>query len=411
MNYKSITGLKIYKMIVDKIEGIDIDYPSDFIISELLYNNNIMNEETTNLIIKKRNNDKIELIDCTIRDGGYLHNWVYTFEQVTDCYISVSDAGYDYFEIGFKADKSIAKNKGRWYYSLEEDVKIVKNSYNNGSKIAVLIKPGDININDIPNREYSSIDLYRVLINRSNSNMDIDYSFYSIESVENACQLAQQLIIKGYEVIINIGCFDNITETEIKFMCKNISKVNKLKAVYLADTYGSGNIKNISIQLHKFYSEFNKYNFNIPFGFHCHNNNEDALSKTTTAIFHGCTMIDSCIGGLGRGAGNLKSEQLMSYLYKDNLEYIKKITPLIFYYDKHILSKNEYQQNNKINSHPYYMISGVLSLHPDYIDEILYMDTNVETDIDLIVKLYKYINSNNNRNYNKCLISKLQLIM
>lgn len=84
-------------------------------------------------------------------------------------------------------------------------------------------------------------------------------------------------------------------------------------------------------------------------------------------IYHGSTMIDR----LGRGAGNLKSEQLISYLYNNNSEYIEKITPLILYFNKHILSKKEYCDNPYIQSHPYYMISSVLSLHPNYIAEIL----------------------------------------
>jgi len=407
IKYKSITGVKIYKYDIDKIEGIDIDYPGDFIISELLYNHNIVNEETADLIIKKRDNDKIELLDCTIRDGGYLHNWEYSFEQVIDCYKSVSDTGYDYFEIGFKADKEIIKNKGRWYYSEEIDVKKVKESSSNGCKIAVLLKPCDINISDIPHNNDSDIDLYRVIINRSIEKMDKEYSFYTKENIEESCHICRELINKGYEVTINIGCFDNITKKEIELICNNVSKINEIKAIYLADTYGSGNSKNIPIQLHKFYEELEKYDSKIPFGFHCHNNNEDALDKTKLAIFHGCNMIDSCIGGSGRGAGNLKSEQLMSYLYKDKTEYITKMTPIIVYFNKHILSKEEYQQNHLINSHPYYMVSSVLSLHPDYITEILSMNTNVEQDIELIINLDKYTKENNERNYNKNLIKNL----
>ena len=46
------------------------------------------------------------------------------------------------------------------------------------------------------------------------------------------------------------------------------------------------------------------------------------------------------------------------------------------------------------------MIAGVISLHPDYIDEILKMDSDVDFDINLIVKLDKYTNE---RNYNKSL--------
>ena len=53
------------------------------------------------------------------------------------------------------------------------------------------------------------------------------------------------------------------------------------------------------------------------------------------------------------------------------------------------------------------MISCVLSLHPNYILEILNMDTNVINDIELIVKLDKYTREINKRNYDKKLINKL----
>ena len=53
------------------------------------------------------------------------------------------------------------------------------------------------------------------------------------------------------------------------------------------------------------------------------------------------------------------------------------------------------------------MISGVLSLHPDYISEILSTNANVVNDIELILKLDKYTKENNERNYNKNLVKKL----
>lgn len=245
--------------------------------------------------------------------------------------------------------------------------------------------------------------MVRVLLARSTRENGVKISKYSKTDIERSKIFCQQLIDYGYEVCINFGCGDIIDQAEISLIAHTFHNV-KIKALYLADTYGGFNTNNIPVQLHKFYSEFNKYESNIPFGFHCHNNNEDALDKTKKALFHGCTMIDSCIGGLGRGAGNLKSEQLMSYLYTDKTEYITKITPFIVYFDKHILSKIEYQKNTHINSHPYYMISSVLSLHPDYISEILSMNTSVSEDINLIVKLDKYTKENNERNYDKNLI-------
>jgi YrbI family 3-deoxy-D-manno-octulosonate 8-phosphate phosphatase len=391
--YNNVIGVNPYFYKLNMVENIDIDYPSQYLISEFIHLNNL-NLDTCKLVLDIKK-DKIALLDCTIRDGGYLNNWDFSSEQILDCYKAVTEAGYEYFEIGFKRNKiSELDSKGLWYYCLESDINNTIGDYI-GCKINVMVEPlkNDVSIKNFIPKDKSKISMVRLL---TKTNV----------SQKKVIDLANELINYGYEVCINLSGANLMNDNEIKIIASEFHDV-KIKALYLADTYGGFNTYNVPIQLHKFYSEFEKYNSNISFGFHCHNNNEDALSKTKTAIYHGCTMIDSCIGGLGRGAGNLKSEQLMSYLYKDNAEYIKKITPLIVYFDKHILSKTKYQQNHHIQSHPYYMISSVISLHPNYITEILSMNTNVINDIELIVKLDKYTKQNIERNYDKMLITNI----
>ena len=406
IKYKNVIGEKPFFIKTDAISGLDIDENSDFITAELLYKNNIIDENICKMILEKRT-DKVTLLDCTLRDGGYLNNWEFSDDEVIDCYKAVTEAGYDYFEIGFRTNRKLLENKGKWCYSSEEDINKIYQKYN-GCKIVVMAKIGTVTIDDFIEKDKSNVTMVRVLLARSTLENDSLKSYYNKLDVKKAKTFCQKLIDYGYEVCMNFGCGDIINDDEIKIIASEFHNV-KIKALYLADTYGGFNSYNVATQLHKFYLEFNKYDSNIPFGFHCHNNNEDALSKTSTAIYHGCTMIDSCIGGLGRGAGNLKSEQLMSYLYKDNTKYINKISPLIVYFDKHILSKKEYQQNYHINLHPYYMISSKFSLHPNYITEILTMNTSVLNDIKLIVKLDKYTKENNERNYNKNLIKNLCL--
>ena len=81
------------------------------------------------------------------------------------------------------------------------------------------------------------------------------------------------------------------------------------------------------------------------------------------------------------------------------LKYIQKITPLILYFDKYILSKQNFRNIKCIQSHPYYMISSVLGLHPNYIDDLLMKDSNINEDIETITLLDKYTKENNTRNY------------
>ena len=45
---------------------------------------------------------KINLIECTLRDGGYYNNWNFT-KKFANNYLNVlSQLGIDYIEIGFK---------------------------------------------------------------------------------------------------------------------------------------------------------------------------------------------------------------------------------------------------------------------------------------------------------------------
>ena len=72
-----------------------------------------------------------------------------------------------------------------------------------------------------------------------------------------------------------------------------------------------------------------------------------------------------------------------------------------------LISKKDYI-NFKIQQHPYYNIAGKLSLHPDYINEILNnINTSVEHDLDLIYELDRFTKENNARNYDKNLIGEL----
>jgi YrbI family 3-deoxy-D-manno-octulosonate 8-phosphate phosphatase len=406
LKYKNIIGEKPNFISSSSIGGIDIDHPHEFVISELLYNHNIeCDEDATNLLKRRDCYENIEMLDCTIRDGGYLNNWEFKDEEVLECYKSVSNAGYKYFEIGFKSNKNFSKGKGKWYYSSEEDILNIKNKYLGGCKIAVLVKMGDFLESDFPEKKNSSIDLIRVLMERSVVSTNNDNIFYSEENVQKAVLTLKNFIKNGYEVTFNIGCADIISDNEIDFICKHICDV-KLKSLYLADTYGSFNEKNIPIVLNKFQRTLNKYNptNTIVFGFHIHNNNEDALLKYKSAKYYGVGMIDSCICGLGRGAGNLQTEQVLI----DNNNIDKKILWNVLLIGSKLCKYNNFLNEKGYFNKFFYAISGFYSLHPDYVKELIDDNTITYQDkYDMIFKLIIYSKDNNEFNYNKSLIKNL----
>ena len=86
------------------------------------------------------NKNKINLLDCTLRDGGYYNNWFFDKELINE-YLKVMDLiKIDYVEIGFRFLDKI-KIKGPCAYSQESflnSLKIPKKL-----KIGVMINASD----------------------------------------------------------------------------------------------------------------------------------------------------------------------------------------------------------------------------------------------------------------------------
>ena len=101
---------------------------------------------------------KTKILDCTIRDGGYLNNWDFDEILVKDLYRSVSKSGTDYIEIGFRSsDKYFNSSEvGIWRFTPENIVEeIIKN--NAGSKISLMVDFGKVDLSDIPDAALSAL--------------------------------------------------------------------------------------------------------------------------------------------------------------------------------------------------------------------------------------------------------------
>jgi 4-hydroxy 2-oxovalerate aldolase len=111
-------------------------------------------------------------------------------------------------------------------------------------------------------------------------------------------------------------------------------------------------------------------------GFHGHNNLEMGLVNTIAAIEHGAEYVDATVLGMGRGAGNLKTELLLTYLNKNhNLEVdFNKLGDIITAFSG-LLKKYSWGTNLP------YMISGANSFPQkevmDWISNRLYSFDNV----------------------------------
>lgn len=338
---KTITESKPYFYPLNQLEGIDIDTEYDFVVASLLHDNGILTYNDIHDFLQVRaTKPSPKILDCTIRDGGFQNNWQFTNEQVEACYDAVSQAGADYFEIGFMFNNEDT-SKGKWWNCKEGDLDIVKQSCQNGCKLASMVHLENVHKID---KKLSNLDMIRVLVNVKKTKLtEVSLAFYQDK--------IKHLISLGYEVCVNLAYIDTLTEDELKKAL--FLAVPGLTYLYLADSFGSmgdNQVRDFIRKIHKLKGT------GVPIGFHAHDNMQNAYSKSLIAIENGAKIVDATILGYGRGGGNLKAEFMYMNMKKD-------VRPLLDFADKHL--------KNWKNSGVLFGLSGVLKVHPEYVNYLM----------------------------------------
>ena len=176
---------------------------------------------------------------------------------------------------------------------------------------------------------------------------------------------------KGYLTGVNImkiSQLDNSQLIDIGLMASD----SKVDVLYFADSLGSldpNQIKNIIDCL--------KTHWKGDIGIHAHDNKGLALRNTLMAIDHGASWVDSTIMGMGRGAGNTRTEDLVIELGR-NQKNISKLIPLLKIINR---TFNPLKNRYSWGSNPYYYLAAKNSIHPSYIQNLLSDDRLREEDI------------------------------
>ena len=63
---------------------------------------------------------KVKILDCTLRDGGYLNNWCFGEDTISSILLNLYQSGVDYIECGFLKDCEQENN--RTFFSSVEKV-------------------------------------------------------------------------------------------------------------------------------------------------------------------------------------------------------------------------------------------------------------------------------------------------
>jgi 4-hydroxy 2-oxovalerate aldolase len=319
----------------------------------------------------------LNIIDCTLRDGGYYNNWDFSNILVNDYLKSMALSGIRYVELGFRSLNKKGFKGPTWYTT---------DNYINNLNVPKKLKLGVmINMSEFL---YSGRQLKKkadLLFKKKNKSK---ISFVRIaahyKEFTLALEMCHLLQLKGYFVCINLMQISEQSNENINLLLKKLNKI-KPDVLYFADSLGS--LK--SSDINKIVKNL-RLNWDGPIGIHAHDNLEEALSNTITAIKTGVTWLDSTITGMGRGPGNAKTEYLILEVEK-HLKQKINILPITNLIKKHFADLKKYYN---WGTNTFYYLAGKYGIHPTYIQEMLSIKLD---EIDILEAINQLKKSKGNK--------------
>lgn len=306
----------------------------------------------------------VKILDCTLRDGGYINNWNFGEKVIRKIFERLSDADVDIVECGFLS---------------ECDYDCNKTIFSEVSQISALLPEKKVKYVAMVALGEKEIAHEKIAECDGKSIFGIRLTFHKHE-IDRAFDYAQHIMDKGYEVFIQPVGTCSYTDIELLEL---VERVNILKpyAFSIVDTLGTITGKEL---MRLFQMVDNNLEDSIRIGFHSHNNlqlafsNAQELMQTFTKRE---IIIDASVQGMGRGAGNLCTELIAQFM-NENLDANYNVTALLEIIDKYLV---KIQESNPWGYMIPYYISAVNGCHPNYATYLINKQTLNVRDIEKII--------------------------
>lgn len=291
----------------------------------------------------------IYLLDCTLRDGGYINNWEFGNEAIIQIKKGLEDAQIDIIELGFFRNEPWDKNRS--VFSGAEDVGQLMRIKKPGVIYSAMIEPRD------PDSLYP---IERLLTPRDSG---IDYMRVCIwkRLMKEHMAYCKKIGERGYRISIQPTEVGQYSRQEFIDLLKMANDVDPF-ALYIVDTWGTQS----SSQVCRYVELADKYlNPEIKIGYHGHNNKMQALSCAEAVIKMNTAhdiCLDASIMGMGRGIGNLQTEVIMEYL-NENYEKHYDCKKMILLYEKYL---KKFYDNTPWGYSMYHYMSALYNCSQDF---------------------------------------------
>ncbi len=319
---------------------------------------------------------KIHLLDCTLRDGGYINDWKFGEHAIKDICKKLARVGVEAIEVGFiKGDK----------FSPDRTM------FPNVECISALIEPKSPSVFYVGMLDMSAPVPMERIVPFDGSSVDAIRVIFKKNRLDEGYECCRQVKALGYKLFVQFVGTDNYSDAEF---IAALEKFNALEpdVVYVVDSFGLMRKKHFMrlIQLAD-----NNLIEGAALGYHSHNNLQQALGNAQAfAEFHTSRdkYIDATAFGMGRGAGNLNLELFADYL-NENFGTRYDVEPIIDIVSDHLDAI--YEKHAWGYAMPLYL-SAALDCHPNY---PIYYSANHHLTLRELADLLKNIAPEERKNY------------
>ncbi|MAP24541.1 MAG: hypothetical protein CMM87_03305 [Rickettsiales bacterium] len=293
----------------------------------------------------------LSILDCTLRDGGFVNTWDFGVQSLFDLMHKLVLSNLDFIELGYLRDNAPSIPGLTQFPSPAQVIPLI-DGLDTSSKFCCMIDYGHFDLKNLPRASDFPIHGLRITFKKSDLDAAVEY-----------ISCVKQL---GYTIYAQPVSLTEYSDSELSSMLLRLAELNPA-AVAIVDTYGLM----MPPDVQQYFELFDRYlPSNIKVGLHCHNNLQmglaNAIHLSSLSSERDCIIDTSCFG-MGKGAGNPNTELLMKYYnqFYDNKYNLSPVLDIIDNYLEKIYFKSPwgYSLTTCLNS--------TFNVHPNYVKYLL----------------------------------------
>ncbi|MCR0982001.1 aldolase catalytic domain-containing protein [Roseomonas populi] len=244
----------------------------------------------------------VQVLDCTFRDGGYYTSWDFD-PRLVDTYMnSIARLPIDYVEVGYVNDR-LSGYYGEYFFLTADKLTALKARLRPDQKLLVMIDAKAVEPERVPALFGPLADI-----------LDMVRIACAPAHLPHGLSLARELKKLGLQVGFNVMYLSTFKDN-LDHIRLAIESPDAYDALSLVDSYGGVTPNDVS----RLFKELRARMPDFTIGFHGHDNMCLAFANTLAAIEAGADVVDGTFTGMGRGAGNAKTETILIHLAREGL--------------------------------------------------------------------------------------------